>query len=897
MRLKFVVILVMLVLLSDLALAFEYSNHSIDKVYGAGDSIRGWLNISFQNENINSIISSNFPGTIELIDLLDKSSANYTCNPLDCSNGYISTGGATSKSFSLSYGQEKLISFFINENIQQIISLSFNISVTNPSYCTNPLKIDLLDDGSIDWKSNKVGNDFSCPYGNGTGCFNVSEQLVEGEIGNQIYCEKIKLMASEKFRLGAWVRNGTTHWSSGLLKMSLYDLDSNEIDYCDLPSPSDAGGEISCEINYSNEDAQDYYVCLKSEDDVDYKIKKEDVNPCGFYGEPPGSTDKHDYYIFARAGKFSSIGNIVLNQDEYEKQGNVNLADDIENYILNKYANCSAGCSIPIKLKSYGDLNINIYGISLRYTSGGITRTSDKIYNASIQQAKLSSNIVELNLDSANITVPSTIGNRTFFLYLDNNTIFSDNIRIENVPVIKNIFPKIVPAAKLTTFTLNVSAPSNRSIVEYRWDFGDGWENTTQNKITHTYIEIGDYELKVEVEDSLGYKSSKIFGISAVSPKENVNSTIRTYKGRLSNITSKIALMPSWYKDKIENLLVLDDLTSEIQALEQKYSSATSDDEYVEIMTDLNELEVPIVIKESSLGTLPFFVDVDDIKPSYFADFGAGSLEGSEESYKDAIAAWSQGSLDLELEFKYISAYYDDKVENLLSVFNLDIKPKENLDKEIYVIIEDTDIIFSGQQNTKDFTDAVGVKFPNIEERNLEFAISGDVPVNELVLYLSPEFSQIELGENVSCNINGVCEQGENSKNCPQDCRPWGWMTVLLIILFFAAIVAYIFMQWWYKEKYESYLFKNRNDLYNLMNFISNARSQGLQDKDIASRLKQSGWSGEQISYVFKKMAGKAIMPFDFLKLFKKIDKIKLKSPQQAGKPVYATRNVIQKNF
>ena len=54
------------------------------------------------------------------------------------------------------------------------------------------------------------------------------------------------------------------------------------------------------------------------------------------------------------------------------------------------------------------------------------------------------------------------------------------------------------------------------------------------------------------------------------------------------------------------------------------------------------------------------------------------------------------------------------------------------------------------------------------------------------------------------------------------------------------------------------------------MNFTSNAKSQGLEDREIRKKLRENGWNNEQINYVFKKLEGKAIMPFDFLKLFKR---------------------------
>ena len=50
---------------------------------------------------------------------------------------------------------------------------------------------------------------------------------------------------------------------------------------------------------------------------------------------------------------------------------------------------------------------------------------------------------------------------------------------------------------------------------------------------------------------------------------------------------------------------------------------------------------------------------------------------------------------------------------------------------------------------------------------------------------------------------------------------------------------------------------KNNYDLYNLVNFIYNSRSSGLNDDEIKKKLKAAGWSNERIIYAFKKIEGR----------------------------------------
>ena len=77
-----------------------------------------------------------------------------------------------------------------------------------------------------------------------------------------------------------------------------------------------------------------------------------------------------------------------------------------------------------------------------------------------------------------------------------------------------------------------------------------------------------------------------------------------------------------------------------------------------------------------------------------------------------------------------------------------------------------------------------------------------------------------------------------------------------IVFLLIVALIVYIALQEWYKGKYENYLFKNRNDLYNMVNYVHNSKRKGMKNKEIAENLRKAKWSAEQITYVMKKYAG-----------------------------------------
>ena len=140
---------------------------------------------------------------------------------------------------------------------------------------------------------------------------------------------------------------------------------------------------------------------------------------------------------------------------------------------------------------------------------------------------------------------------------------------------------------------------------------------------------------------------------------------------------------------------------------------------------------------------------------------------------------------------------------------------------------------------------------------SISFRITENVDFQTLPAFISPSISQLSLTD----------------INIQPEARPkWAILILVLGLLTLLGLVVYVILEKWYRVKYENYLFKNRNDLYNIVNYVHNSKKRGLSNSQISDNLRKAKWNSEQTRYVVKKYAGErtGMIELPFTKWFRK---------------------------
>lgn len=861
-KIIFILALALILNLNIVSSSFVLGNksYSVDVTYGTSKPIKGWINISLKNEPENSMLTYE-DKNISILDFLNLNEADYSCSPIDCDKSYSSIGSEVSfKNFSIDERQSKLIGIKLTGNIDEINSLSFNISSNSGKSCLNPIRLDVLDDGLDEWKANEITTSEFCYIEKKFGCYNSANLAGNSPfVMGSAYCETIRVPPVKGFKVGAIV-NG-----SGKVEFKITVTAESEKE-CRVFANS--SGEISCNVEFDDnlEKYTDAEVCIQPVDlaGKSYGINYEDVQPCGYFGD---SSNKHDFEIFAMPYKFNSVNRVSF--DERLLGEDNNLGSQITDYIETKYEkNCTLGCIIPIRIYSGINQDINIFNLNLGYKSG-LPKVQNKFYEIKETPVLISSDFQKLDLELANFILPSLVGDNSISIYLDGENVLSENIKIRKIAEIMDILPHTAPALVPSKFIAMVDGVSvNATNVSYKWNFGDNSveETTNTGSIKHIYTTTGDYELELKVSNNFGV-SSKTINVKVTSPKDYISQTISDYRDSIKNVSTELNKLPQWIRNEIDGTdkkLDLEGLNLEINSIEEKYKDAFTDEEYTEIMTSLLNLKIPSQLSISqTIKPMKFLQNKNQMDFSLLKafDIEAPELNDDEkEKYYNALNNWFRENLDVLIESKtYTIGYRNGLKETLFSYVKLTLTPKDNLETYIVIKGDNKNIKFSEDVNAKDIEEnAVGIKLSDFQTaKTIEFIYPDKIDPFNLPILISPELSLLETGVNVGvCNHNGVCESEENYNNCRDDCKPWTLAFIYLGILLFIAFIIYIILQEWYKRHYESSLFSNKSQLFNLINFMYNSSNQGLGKQETFSKLKNYGWTSEQMTYAWNKFKG-----------------------------------------
>lgn len=823
------------------------TNYTLQKSYYGGQIINGVLNISFKDE-LNKEFTTNFGSNISLLDLLSKGNFEYICNPLDCEDGYSVSNGENSKV--ISPGESVNLGFAIyGFSGVRATNLSFDIQSNASESCVNQFYIDFLNYSFFNTKY----LDQRCSPENNYGCFDSTKSFypisipVDSFGGTNKLCERISLPAAPAYRIGANLLNG----SSKTISMYLYDMsksNSSEVSSCSLNKIAGTSiGENDCLVNYSSINPLNAIVCISSTNtnNVSIKYETESIKKCGATLQNMGLSEEGNYGIYAFPLKYA-VPNTRFDSNSFVKLNGVTLQQTLDDYMDKKYgslsANCSKGCVVPIEFYSRTD-DLIINNVAFNFNSNSGSSFSSSIYDISKTPFIITTDNLKIDLKSFNITVPNINGTSNFKLDYDGKNIISQTINITSAFAF-DVSPKVVAVAKDIEFSVNLA-----NVSSVLWDFGDGSQKVTSadNKTTHRYSSSGQFKLTVTVTKKDGSNSQKIFDIISGNAKDSVNSTLQEYSNRIKNISSEINGYPSWIAKKISEQINLSSMNDSITYLKDRFNNAVNDSQYEQIASELYALNVPYNIYSSVKGdNLPLFIGFDNINLAYLAEINNDTLDSSSlDRLKADLATWISENYDAKISFEVISKQTDSSTDPLLTRFKIILTSKGNDSEDNYLIFgyPKNLITFSDYLELNDLAEGSVSYLRFSGNKNYEFILSSKSDAIDLGAYVAPPIYKLGTYEPI---------------NPPEKPKfKTGLFWTLLIILLIVFLIIYIILQEWYKRNYESKLFKNKADLFNVINFIYNSRVSGMRDSEIKKSLEKSGWNGEQISYAFKKIDGK----------------------------------------
>jgi len=842
--------------------------------YGAGDVLQGYVNMSFSSQSADEDIKITMNEAEQNLSVLNflikaglKPDVNFFCTPKSCATAY-ETIGSSSESKKFEKGKTIIGGIVIGRNIQfkdDTLEISVRGEEGEAQTCSkSPLTIDVFGDKSVDWQYTEPG-DSLCGALLPSACYVEDNNTKSFDITGNPYCEKIFLPVAGKFKLSALVKKNK---GEGDLVLSLYDKRTGNAASCYPEEPNETSyAQTICDVSFSAlsyAGAQEYYVCIK--DDLaegGYAIKGEITKPlCGTVGLPDGNATA-DFALFAQPLSIMQFNTtFTFNDYIFGNSHDDTLAKYIQDYISETYnGDCISGCLVPIEITLEQDTTIDNF--TIRYSTQGLQTSETRFFELTTKPTLIDMNMTSVSLEPAGF-IAKGAGSQAATLFIGKLAIGSEQLLIERTPVIKSILQMGYDALTPIQFVVDVSSPKNNSITSYKWDFGDGSTETgTTNVTTHIYSSIGIFKLKLEATDSEGLVGTKTKDVSIGSPREVLNKTLVTKKSLLAQVNIQIE-SAGWYKEMLARELEIADISDKLTKYEDRYRLAATDAEYLDIMAELNELNVPKTIyNKETIPSIPLVSNVNSIMPEYIEQLNGGHYDVSYTTEaRNAIGEWNYKNLQTTMSSRIIATTKEDNSrQEIATIISMDIIPITEKDEIFFVILLPYERVkFQEEYGQQQLDGAIGFILRNATEQHLNFAVPGRVDPENLVAFGSPYLDELEIvPPKIECNNNGRCEKGENWRNCRQDCKPI-WLSIFYMSLVLVSMYGlYIFLQKWYKTKYEGYLFKNRQDLHNMLYFVSSSLRRGKEEKEVIDELKKAGWSGEQVDYAIRKISGKRI--------------------------------------
>jgi len=350
----------------------------------------------------------------------------------------------------------------------------------------------------------------------------------------------------------------------------------------------------------------------------------------------------------------------------------------------------------------------------------------------------------------------------------------------------------------------------------------------------------------------LNFSGVQIFNktIEITSPGSSVREKIDEKYIKLSISKAEIKKYDLFVQKILNEFLNITSLEDDLKKIETQYASADTDEEYDGVLENLSYIKIPGEISEAvETNSITFYPNREIINLEILKSIGGGDYGESEEGYIDSIYFWNEDNLKTKITFKEILINYGLNEEVTLSIFQFEFD-KRNMKDDAYFILEKiSDLKFEGNYSPAEESGYIYINFNDISDKII-FSTTEDIDFLNVPAFISPaldNLNPIEVGDYIDT-------QKENKLS------KWVLFGLIIFLLALIALVTYIILQTWYRRKYENYLFKNRNNLYNIMTYIQNAKKKGMERGEIIKNLKKADWTGEQINYALRKYEGKKII-------------------------------------
>ena len=336
----------------------------------------------------------------------------------------------------------------------------------------------------------------------------------------------------------------------------------------------------------------------------------------------------------------------------------------------------------------------------------------------------------------------------------------------------------------------------------------------------------------------------KTFEVS--SSETAIEEALEEKKSLLNASKHEISTYDGYTQNLLREYLNITRIEPELEYIEENYESLTTE-EQEELLNNMSSIKIPTDIHQISYTEpITFYSERGIIDLEVLAGINGGVFSGNEQEYLDAIFLWNTQNLITKVVYKEVEIEYSEEEKERLNVFLFTFERIGN-PGEAYIIVQNTgDIIF--EDITLPIQEQAGYLYLSLNEvyGTLGMVTKENYNFMNFPLFVSPAIDSL-----TPINV-GNYERWEAQKK-------WMLFGLILFLVLFIGAITYILLQIWYRKKYETYLFKTKNNMYNIMIYIHNSKLKGIPKEEIEKNLKKAGWAKEQISYAMQKYHGKKI--------------------------------------